>query len=427
MPSADSFKEIRRFQQDNDLCMKCGFCVSSCPVYREELVESVVARGKNALVKGLLNGQVKFSKKMAEKLDKCTLCRTCAANCPAGVDIPAVITAARADQFRRRGLSFPYNVLYRSVLPRRVLFGRLLKVAGRAQRILAPQAEGRLRHLPLVLSGLGKGRRIPEIAPQFLRQILPERNLPPEGTAVKVKAGYFSGCMTDYVFPELGRKVVSFLTRNGVEVSLPRQQGCCGAPVYLGAGDFATGRKLADANAEAFKDLDYVIVDCATCGSAIRDYPKFLADTPARMKAYSALAAKVVHISSFLVDILRLPSSAYRLEPQYQGKTVTWHDPCHLSRYLGVKVQPRVILRSLPGITYVEMNEADRCCGMAGGFSLHHYELSKKIADRKVNNIIASGADIVVSGCPGCEIQLLDSLARHNSKIEVRHLMELLD
>jgi glycolate oxidase iron-sulfur subunit len=312
------------------------------------------------------------------------------------------------------------------VLPRRVLFGRLLKVAGRAQRILAPQAEGRLRHLPLVLSGLGKGRRIPEIAPQFLRQILPERNLPPEGTAVKVKAGYFSGCMTDYVFPELGRKVVSFLTRNGVEVSLPRQQGCCGAPVYLGAGDFATGRKLADANAEAFKDLDYVIVDCATCGSAIRDYPKFLADTPARMKAYSALAAKVVHISSFLVDILRLPSSAYRLEPQYQGKTVTWHDPCHLSRYLGVKVQPRVILRSLPGITYVEMNEADRCCGMAGGFSLHHYELSKKIADRKVNNIIASGADIVVSGCPGCEIQLLDSLARHNSKIEVRHLMELL-
>jgi glycolate oxidase iron-sulfur subunit len=427
MPNNDRFKEIRRFQKDNELCMKCGFCMSSCPVYKEELVESSVARGRNALVKGLLKGQVQFTAEMAERLDKCTLCKTCTANCPAGVDIPGVVTAARADQFRQRGLKFPYNLMYRSVLPRRVLFGRMVRMAGMAQKVFMPKAEGTLRHLPLMLSGLGKGRHIPQVASKFLRQILPVVNLPPKGTEVKLKAGYMTGCMTDFVFPELGQKITDFLTRNGVEVIIPREQGCCGAPVYMGAGDFETGRKMADANSAAFKDLDYVIVDCATCGSAMQDYGKFLADNPEREKTYSELKKKLIHITAFLTDVLKLPESAYKVKPEYKGKTVTWHDPCHLGRHMGVREQPRQILGALKDIKYVEMKEADRCCGMAGGFSLHYYELSQKIADRKVQNIADSKADIVVSGCPGCEIQLMDSLARHKLPVQVKHIMELLE
>jgi glycolate oxidase iron-sulfur subunit len=236
-----------------------------------------------------------------------------------------------------------------------------------------------------------------------------------------------TGCMTDFVFPELGRKIVDFLTRNGVEVVIPREQGCCGAPVYMGAGDFETGRKMADANAAAFQDLDCVIVDCATCGSAMQDYVKYLADTPERQKTYADLAKKVVHITAFLVDVLKLPPSAYRAVPEVKGKTVTWHDPCHLNRHMGVKEQPRQILKSIPDIKYVEMNEADRCCGMAGSFSLHFYDLSTKIADKKLKNLIDTEADIVVSGCPGCEIQLMDTIARHKLPIRVMHIMELLE
>ncbi len=426
MPDIDRFKEIRRVRKDNELCMKCGFCMSSCPVYKEELLEASVARGRNALVKGLLKGQVHFSPEMAERLDKCTLCKTCTVNCPAGVDIPAVVTAARADQFRQRGIKFPYNFIYRSILPRRVLFGRTVKLAGLAQKILMPKAEGTLRHLPLMLSGLGKGRHIPQVASKFLRQILPVVNLPPRGTAAKYKVGYMTGCMTDYVFPELGKQIVDFLTLNGVEVIIPREQGCCGAPVYMGAGDFETGRKMVDANAAAFKDLNYIIVDCATCGSAMQDYEKFLTDTPERHKSYSDVKTKLIHITAFLTDVLKLPESAYRVKAEYRGKTITWHDPCHLSRHLGVKEQPRQILKALKDIDYVEMNNADRCCGMAGGFSLHYYELSQKIADRKVQNIADSKADIVVSGCPGCEIQLMDSLSRHKLPVQVKHIMELL-
>jgi len=424
--SDKKFREIERFRRDHELCMKCGFCISACPVYREELVESAVARGKNQLVRGLLNGELELTGELEERLDKCTLCKTCTQNCPAGVQIPSVIIAARADKVCYRGIRFPYNIVYRSILPRRILFGRLVKAAGLAQKLFFPKAEGTLRHLPLILSGLGKGRRIPQIAPRFLRESVNEVNSPPAGTPVKLRAGYLTGCMTEYVFPDLGLKLIQFLTRNGVEVVVPRKQGCCGAPVYMGAGDFETGRKMADANVAAFKDLDFVIVDCATCGSAMRDYARYLADNEEREKLYTEFGKKVIHITAFLVDILHLPPEAYQAAPDVLGKRVTWHDPCHLNRHMGVQEQPRKILKSISGIEFVEMNEPDRCCGMAGAFSLHFYELSQKIVDRKIASIVASGADIVASGCPGCEIQLMDAINRHKLPVKVMHIMELL-
>jgi glycolate oxidase iron-sulfur subunit len=154
---------------------------------------------------------------------------------------------------------------------------------------------------------------------------------------------------------------------------------------------------------------------------------KFLADTDARKQAYTAFAGKIKDVTEFLVDIARLPASAYRVAPEFKGKTVTWHEPCHLGRYLGVKEQPRRILKALSDIKYVEMTDADRCCGMAGTFSVYFYDLSKQIADKKVANIQATGADIVVTDCPGCEIQLIDSLTRHGLPQKVMHIMELLD
>jgi glycolate oxidase iron-sulfur subunit len=426
MPEQARFKETLRFKKDLDLCMKCGFCLSACPVYKEELTESAVARGKNQMVRALLRGDLAYSPEFATRLEKCTLCQTCTANCPAGVKIPDVIVAARADQVRARGIPFPYNLAYRHLLPRRGLFGRTVRLAGRLQRLGGRRTKGNLRHLPLFLSGMGKGRHIPQVAPRFLRQILPVDNLPKD-RPVKFKVGYMLGCMTDYVFPELGKHIVEFLNRQGVEVIIPREQGCCGAPVFLGAGDFETGRKMADANVKAFRNLDYVLVDCATCGSALKDYPKFLADSLERDEQYRAFAVKTVHIVPFLTDVLQLTGADFRVKSELKGKAVTWHDPCHLSRHLGVREQPRQLLSSLPDLKYIEMKEADRCCGMAGAFSLHHYELSRQIADKKAANVLDSGADIVVSACPGCEIQLMDALEHRGAKVSVMHIMELFE
>jgi glycolate oxidase iron-sulfur subunit len=427
MPSKADYVEIKKFEKDLGQCMKCGFCIYWCPVYQEERVESSVARGKNIIIRGLLAGDIKYSKEYRDRINKCTLCMACTANCPANTNIPNVIVAARADIVRSKGLKFPYNFLYRSLLPRRRLFGKTVALVSRFQNLLFPRTQGTIRHLAMFLSALGKGRNIPQIAPRFLRQVMPEVNKPPEGVETKMKVGYFTGCMADFVFVDHGKHIVDFLTRNGVEVIIPREQGCCGAPVFLGAGDFETGRKLADTNVKAFEGIERVITSCATCISAISDYKKYLADTPERMESYTRFGEKLKDISQFLVDELKLPSYAYQAISEIRGKKVTWHDPCHLSRHLGIRIQPREILNSIRDIKYIEMPDADRCCGMAGSFSIYHYDLAKKISDKKIAAIKSSKADIVATGCPGCEIQLIDGMIRNKLPIKVMHLMDLIN
>jgi len=423
----EKFKEIKRFLPGLELCMKCGFCQYWCPIYQEVRTEGASSRGKNVLIRQLIQGNLGFTNELAIKINQCTLCMACTENCPAKSQTPLAIIAARADFTAVRGIKFPFNIVYRYLLPRRRLFGTILRMASRFQFLFMPKTKGTIRHLAFFLSALGKGRQIPSIAPKFLRQMIPEINLPSVEKDTGIKVGYFTGCMTDYVFPDLGKHIVEFLNRHGVTVYVPRKQVCCGAPVFLGAGDFATGRKIADINASAFEEVDYIITDCATCASAIKSYTQFLADSPERTATYDKFAAKVKDISEFLVDILKLPAEDYHPMPEIQGKTITWHDPCHLCRYMGVRSQPRKILRSIPEIKFVEMPNADRCCGMAGVFSINYYELSSKIADKKIASIQSVDADIVATGCPGCQIQLTDGAIRNKTNIEVKHLMELIE
>ncbi|MBN1161810.1 MAG: (Fe-S)-binding protein [Dehalococcoidales bacterium] len=427
MKTTPVYEQIEKFKHDLDTCTKCGFCMSACPVYQEEKVESSVARGKIMLIRSLLAGELEVTDGLAEQINCCTLCMTCAQNCPAGTHVPSVITAARADKVERKGVPFPYNLIFRWLLPRRRLFGWVVRFVSWFQGVFMPKTEGTIRHLSFFFAALGKGRHIPEIAPKFLRQSVPVANKPLAGTPVTCTVGYFTGCMTDFVFPELGKKIIRFLNNNGVEVIVPQGQGCCGAPVFLGAGDFVNGRKMADINVKAFQDLDYVITDCATCASAMKDYVKFLANNEERKQKYSEFAAKIKDITEFLVDVLKLPPSAYRVAQEFIGKTITFHEPCHLGRYLGVKEQPRQILKSISDIKYVELPDADRCCGMAGTFSINYYELSKKIADKKADAIRSTGADVVVTDCPGCQIQLIDTGKRNGLPQRVMHIMDLFE
>ncbi len=419
--------EAQKFADELQQCMKCGYCTFWCPIYQEEPKEASVARGKHALIKDLLEGKISFSDEIYELLGKCTLCMNCSTHCLFKVKTASVIVGTRGDKARHAGTRFPYNVIFNQLLPRRVLFGKTLRVASWLQKVFFPKTEGTVRHLPFFLAAFGKGRHIPSIAPKFLRQILPEINRPPQGVETRMRAGLFAGCMIEFVYPELGKKMVEFLTRQGVEVVLPRKQGCCGAPAYLGAGEFAIGRRLADTNVDAFAGLDFIIAGCATCASALKEYGKYLADNEDRSAKYGNFGERVKDISQFLVDVLRLPPSAYMPSPQARNRKITWHDPCHLVRYLGIKEQPRQILRSLPGSNYVEMKRADWCCGMAGSFSLTYYDLSRKIAERKIETLQETGADAVVTSCPGCMIQLQDHLLRKKMSQKVLHIIELLE
>jgi glycolate oxidase iron-sulfur subunit len=421
-----SESELQKFEKDTEQCMKCGFCTYVCPVYQEEKIESGVARGKNELVKAVLNGELELNRDLADRLYKCTACMACTESCPAKAPIPRIVLAARAEIARTQGVRFPYGFVYRNLLTNRPLLGNVLWLAKHFQSAFMPKTNGVIRHLPTFLAALGKGRQIPSIAPKFLHQLIPEISRPGSGKSPIMRVGYFSGCMNEFVLPHLGKKTVDLLTRSGIEVVMPKRQGCCGAAAFLGAGDFETGRRIADSNVAAFSDVDYIVTDCATCSCTLNEYPHFLADTPERQEAYSNFSKKIRHMSQFLIDVLDLQASSFQTPAAIKGKTLTWHDPCHLNRHLGVKEQPRRILKSLADVRFVEMPNAGRCCGMAGQFNLFYYDLSKKIAEKKIESIEASEADIVVTACPGCEFQLLDNLARLNKRQKVMTLMDVI-
>lgn len=424
MSFRSDFRELLRFEDQAEKCLKCGLCLYYCPVFREEHDESLVARGRNKLITELLSRQVDLTKEFDGNLGLCLACKRCSMFCPAGIHADQIMLALRADLVRERGLSLPKKAAYRWLIPYRQRFARLLKLAAKFQWFL-PAYEGDFKRLPLFLSPLGKGRYVPHIASTSLIDQVPSVVPPPPGTQVKMRVGFFVGCVFNFIWPEIGKSIINFLVKNGIEVVIPKEQGCCGMPIS-GAGDFETARFLADNTVSVFSDLDFVVTGCATCSSALKHYQIYLADTEERVKSYGEFTAKVRDLTEFLVDDLKLPVSAYGTR-HGESLRITYHDPCHLARYQNIVKQPRKILNSIGGLEFVEMEGADDCCGMGGAFSIYHYQLSQTIADRKIKSTKKTNADIVVTTCPGCMIQLQDSLLRHKMPQKVLHLAQLLN
>ncbi|MHC4599517.1 MAG: (Fe-S)-binding protein [Planctomycetota bacterium] len=417
-------KHLKKFENDVLQCMKCGFCAYFCPVFKEEKVEKSLARGKNYLVKGVLEGRQELTPGLVDVLNKCLLCKTCVFYCPAKARIDRSVTAARADLVAAKGLPWAKRFVFHTLLPHRRLFGTILRIASWFQWILPGQ--GKVRHLPEFLHALGRGRNIPTIAEVFLRESLPTVVGPPPGQRVRGRVAFFAGCAMEFMFPEKAIAMVDHLASLGLEVTFDRRQGCCGAPVYL-SGDFETGRKMALKNVGALEKYDAVITGCATCTSGLKDYGQYLARDDAEKKRFEAFASKVRMYGEYLVDDLGIPDGGYRVREAYRGKKVTWHDPCHLSRHQEIRTQPREVLKNLEGVEYVEMPNADACCGLGGSFSIHYYELSKSIADQKLQGILKTGAEVVVTSCPGCIIQITDALVRNRHPIPVVHLADLIE
>ncbi|MCX5808650.1 MAG: (Fe-S)-binding protein, partial [Proteobacteria bacterium] len=389
----DNLKELKKVEQYAAQCMKCGFCSFFCPVYQEEHMETGVARGKNYLVREILAGRQEFTKEMGDIIGKCLLCKRCVANCPSKTQIDRVVVGARAEMVKKKGLGFVKDFAFRKVMSNRKAFGRYVKLAKAFQWML-PKTEGNIRHLPDFLKALGQGRNIPALADKFLRDMVKPVYKPQNGQAAKMKVGFFMGCAMDFIYPELGLKIIDFLTKKGIEVVVPESQNCCGAAIYF-SGDFETGRMLAEKNIKAFKDVDYIVTGCATCSSTLKDYQKYLPDNEDQQKRYEEFEKKIKDSTEFIIDVMKVPLEEFKLKKEFEGKTATWHDPCHLVRYQNIKDQPRMILKALKGLKYVEMPNADMCCGMGGSFSVYHYDLTKKIADKKMAGIKATNADIV--------------------------------
>ncbi len=410
--------------QEAEKCSRCGVCAAVCPVFRELQQETYSSRGKTEIAKALAAGELPYSSYTEDIFMKCLLCLTCKGACPAGVDQGKLVLGIRAELAKRRRLPFSKRIAFKYLLKNRSLFEKALKSFSYLQMFAPPKGDGQLRHLPFFLSAFGKGRLIPDLSKTPLRKEFPEV-IPPSKGPAQLRVGLFSGCFIDFVEPAIGRSLIHVLGRHGVEVVFPKKQTCCGIPVFM-SGDLQNGLDLLKVNVEAFApyDLDAVVVACATCGTALKESYKTLVEGESQewKDRVDVFSGKVQDIAELLTQKINLDKTE-----KNSLQKVTYHDPCHLNRSQGISSQPRQVLKRLPGITLVEMRDPQRCCGGGGSFSFYNYELSKQISRRKIEDIEATKASVVVTGCPGCMLQLKDQLGQKGSAAEVKHLIQVVD
>jgi len=416
---------MRELEDQLVVCMRCGMCQAVCPVFAETGLEADVARGKLALLDGLLNEMFKDPQGVYERLNKCLLCGSCAANCPSGVSALEIFIKARAILAGFMGLSPAKKLILRGMLSRPGIFDRVVEWGSKFQKIFTMPANELIgTSCARFVSPLLKDRHFMPLASEPFHRKTAMLNTDKGRSGLKVL--FFVGCLIDKIFPQLAQDVIDVLNYHEVGIFMPRKQACCGIPA-ISSGDLKTFHRLLHYHLKIFdaEKFDYLVTACATCTSTIKEIWPMMADKDSEdMKSRVAdISQKTLDISQFLVTKVGLEKSA--IEDIDTTVDVTFHDPCHLKKSLGVAAEPRALINANPRYHLIEMPEADRCCGLGGSFNLHYYELSSNIGRIKRNNIKASGSSVVATGCPACMLQISDMLSQSDDKIVVKHPIEI--
>jgi len=414
---------VRELDEQLKVCMRCGLCQSVCPLFAETGREADVARGKIALLDGLIREMFRSPGGVDRRLSRCLLCGSCAAGCPSGVKAMDIFLRARALLTGYMGLNPLKKIIFRGLLSRPRIFDTVARWGIGLQDVFLKPAN----RLPATSRGrssfpLGE-RHLVRLAPKPFHREFGFVDKP--GTS-GVKAAFFVGCLTDKIYPEIGRAVLRSLEHDGAGIFLPDGQGCCGIPA-LSSGDVESFQKLVLHNLDRFStgSFDYLVTACATCTATIKKvWPLFAAGFNGRDQArIAALSEKTMDISQFMVDTMRVVAD--NSTKAAGTRILTYHDPCHLGKSLGVAAQPRKLISAHPAYSFKEMPEADRCCGFGGTFNLEHYDISSAIGKRKRDSIVSSGCETVATSCPACMLHLSDMLSRSSDKIHVKHAIEI--
>ncbi len=402
-----------------DTCVQCGMCLTSCPTYRELGVEMDSPRGRVFLMKSVKEGRLQADALFAKHMYLCLDCRACETVCPTGVPFGSLVEAARVVVEQNRHLPLMTRLVrdlaFRRLLPHQGRLHRIGTILRQAQRLgltavarlLAP---GRLRHWLMFVPDLS--------APPFSSAEV--TSIQPTGTR-RGRVALFWGCVAPVLLPNVQRATVQVLSGYGYEVVVPDGQTCCGA-LHLHNGLREEASALARRNLAAFDksaEIDAVIVNAAGCGAALKEYPELLHGTAEEERA-RRFRALVRDFAEFLAAVPGTPDAG-RLKT-----TVTYQDPCHLAHGQRVRHEPRQLLESIPDLEFKEMRDADRCCGSAGIYNLLNPELSDRFLKAKLDQAAKTGAKIIVTANPGCQLQLQAGIRQAGLATEVLHLAELL-
>ena len=398
-------------------CVRCGACANVCPVYRMVGGHQYGHIYIGAI--GLIATYFFHGRDKAKNLvQNCINCGACKSVCAAGIDLPRLIKEIHARIQDEEGHPLT-SQLMSVMLKNRKLFHGLLRSARKVQKPVT--GGGYMRHLPFIFAKDHDFRTLPAIAETPFRDRWP--SIRPEVSNPRYRVALFSGCVEDFVYPEQLEAGVQVLSRLPVALDFPMHQTCCGLPLQM-MGEKEAARMVAIQNIEAFEqqDCDYIVTLCASCASHLKNaFPEILRDEPAMAERARQFAAKVITFSQFVQNVVDINPALFN----GSGRSTTYHAPCHLCRGLGEHQAPQALIRKA-GFEYVQAQEEETCCGFGGTYSGKFPQISAQILARKLDDIKTTGADLLVTECPGCVMQLRGGALKRGDRITVSHIAEAL-
>ena len=407
-------------------CIHCGMCLPYCPTYLETMNETSSPRGRIHLIDAVADGRLSVTDPgFVEQMYQCLDCRACEDVCPSGVEYGKLVEASRTQIERatpgspaKRGLRWIiFRQLFGSMYIFR-LFSRLLYFYQHFGIQWLARHSGVLRLLHLT----EMEQLLPKFPAYFLipdkQQYQPTTSLTSEETCVAL----FAGCIMSTAFAETDRATIRVLQATGCTVVVPKSQGCCGA-LTVHAGDMDTARVMARQNIDAFEQsgATHIVSNAAGCGAALKEYAHLLHDDP-------LYAERAAQFSEQVRDITELLATRQFVVPLHPVPLkVTYQEPCHLVHAQRIGVQPRELLRRIPGLELVEMQESAVCCGSAGIYNVTQPVMSRQLQERKITHTTETQADVVITANPGCFLQLQSGLQRSGSPMRVMHIVDILD
>ena len=394
----DKNKTLTDFEELIRECVKCGVCQAHCPTYQVNKEEGSVARGKIALAAALIDNETGLEDRLQEDMSMCLMCGSCVNKCPNKVPTNEIVGAIRREITDNQGLSLIGKGVS-TLLSQKIL----MKTLGKGGALLSPlilkkipESSGLRLRFP---SPVMKERTIPKVPFKNLFERVPEYTAAPDEKGV---VGFFAGCALSYIYPEIGSTMVKILNRMGYSVYLPKAQGCCGIPA-LSSGNGELVTNLAEKNVKAFQEkaLTHIVTACGSCNGGIGEHYETMKED------FSEFTGKVIDFSVFLKQS-GLFEELILMEKWQNRKLVTYHDPCHTSKGLGISEQPRHFLKQL-GKGFVDNNSLT-CCGFGGMFSIGFRKTSRAIMKRKMEELKEHTVSTLVTSCPGCLLYFKENL-----------------
>lgn len=381
--------DLEHYRELVKKCSHCALCEAVCPVYLEDMLETHVARARVDIIdQTLYKKTMPVTPRVREIINRCLVCTSCTQSCGAAVPVHEIIITARAALYGSRRRNWLQRYFTRTMMEKRGIKGFPAFMLAAAQKLhIAPEG-------------------FPKVSLCNFDSLY-HGSYPPEGKK-RARVAYFTGCATNTMDVETGVSVMKVLPHNGIEVVIPDRLTCCGIPA-LGEGDIETARRMVRNNIAilAEQEVDAVVADCTSCGMMLRsEAAKLLpADDPLLAKAV-ALSAKVFEVTDYLNTI------GLAVEPGPLAESFTYHVPCHRGWTPTLNDSPLQLLARIPGLKYSAMEELEKCCGAGGAFFMEYSDLSRGIRKRKLDAINGTGADVLISQCPGCRSYLSAGLGK---------------